>query len=190
MFHDAEKPFRVAASPEAEHVLDDYQHSTYERRSELADVKLFAVRWNENAWRVALTLHAAFYRGEAHLQPLGGETAENAVRVVQWFASQQLEILAKGRRRVAAKLEEEVWDLLTDRSQGRRLEPEERQLGRAVDYITARNVQRARIAPGETAHAVLARMEADGRLVGEDIPALHGGKTKRVYRAVKNPVPG
>jgi hypothetical protein len=32
-------------------------------------------------------------------------------------------------------------------------------------------------------------MEADGLLVGENVTPSGGGKTTRIYRAVKNPVP-
>jgi hypothetical protein len=36
----------------------------------------------------------------------------------------------------------------------------------------------------------LSRIEADGLLVGEGITPPRGGKTTRIYRAVKNSVPG
>ena len=189
-YHDADKPFRIAASPEAEQVLDHYQHSIYDRRGELADVKLFAARWSENAWRVALMLHAALYGVEAHRHPLDGETAANAVRVVQWFEVQQLDILAKGRRQAAAKVEDEVLDLLDDRTNGKRLEKVEREAGQPVDYVTARNLNRQLKTPPDAAKALLDRMERDGLLVGQDITPPHGGKCTRIYRAVKNPVPG
>jgi hypothetical protein len=189
-YHDADKPFIAAATPEAEQILDHYQHATYERRGELADVKLFAARWCENAWRVALTLHAAFHGVEAHNHPLAGETAANAVRVLEWFAASQLDILYKRRHAAAAEVEDEVLKLLADREQGRRLEPEERQLvGHRFDYVTARILERKRIARGDAAKALLARMEADGLLVAEDITPAHGGKTTRIYRAARNPVP-
>ncbi len=189
-YHDADKPFIAAATPEAEQILDHYQHSLVDRKGELADVKLFAARWCENAWRVALTLHAAFHGVEAHLHPLAGETAANAVRVMEWFAASQLDILYKRRQTAAAEVEDEILKLLADREQGRRLEKEEQRLGQRFDYVTVRILQRKRIAFGEAANAVLGRMEADGLLTAEDIAPAHGGKTTRIYRAVKNPVPG
>ncbi len=171
-YHDTDKPFIAAATPEAEQILDHYQHSLVDRQGELGDVKLFAARWCENAWRVALTLHAAFHGVEAHLHPLAGETAANAVRVMEWFAASQLDILYKRRQTAAAEVEDEILKLLADREQGRRLEKEEQRLGQRFDYVTARTMQRNRIARGDAAKALLARMEADG-LLGR--PGHHPG---------------
>jgi hypothetical protein len=190
-YHDAAKRFIVAATPEAEQILDHYQHSLVDRKGELADVKLFAARWSENAWRLALTLHAALHGVEAHLHPLAGETAANAVRVMEWFAASQLDILHKRRAAAAAEVEEQVRELLKDRAQGRRLDPGERPLvGDRFDYVTARILERKRIARGDAAKALLARMKADGLLVSEDITPAHGGTTTRLYRAITNPVSG
>jgi hypothetical protein len=190
-YHDAAKRFIVAATPEAEQILDHYQHSLVDRKGELADVKVFAARWSENAWRIALTLHAALHGAEAHLHPLAGETAANAVRVMEWFAASQLDILHKRRAAAAAEIEEQVLDLLKDRAQGRRIEPGERPLvGDRFDYVTARILERKRITRGDAAKALLARMEANGLVVGEDVTPAHGGTTTRLYRAVNNPVPG
>jgi hypothetical protein len=101
-----------------------------------------------------------------------------------------LNVLARSRRQAAAKVEDEVLELLNDRLQGKHLEPEERQRGCLIDYVTPRNVHRARIVPtADAAKALLARMEVDGLLAGQDITPAHGGKTTRIYRVVKNPVP-
>lgn len=178
-YHDAERAFRIDATPEAEQILDHYQHAIYDRRGELADVKLFASRWCENAWRVALVFHAALYGREAHLHKLEGDTATNAVRVMEWFVAQQLGILSKGRRQAAVKTEEEVIELLADHRKRK-----------SLDFVTARDVHRSHItATPEAAKALLARMEADGFLVGEDVVPQHGGKTTRIFRRTKNPVP-
>ena len=91
---------------------------------------------------------------------------------------------------VAVKVEDEITELLNARVHGKRLEPKERELGGTIDYVTARNVHRARItATADAATAVLTKMEADGLLAGEDITPAHGGKTTRIFRRVHNPVP-
>ncbi len=100
-------------------------------------------------------LHAALHGGDAHNHALELATAENAIRLAERFAVQQLDILAKGRRQAAAKVEDEVLELLDDRIHGKRLEPEERQLGRSIDYLSARTLQRARIATADAARALL-----------------------------------
>ena len=81
-------------------------------------------------------------------------------------------------------------DLLDDRTNGKRLEKVEREAGQPVDYVTARNLNRQLKTPPDAAKALLDRMERDALLVGQDITPPHGGKCTRIYRAVKNPVPG
>jgi putative DNA primase/helicase len=180
-FHAADKPHVITPTPAAVAVFTDFHNSIVDRRAvDLADVGAFAARYAENAWRLAVVLHAAQWAGDAGSESLTAETAANAVRVVEWFAASQLDILAKGRLAAAAKVQDEVLELLETTRQHK-----------SLAFITAREVHRARItATADAAKALLARMEADGLLVAEDIAPAHGGKTTRIYRAVKNPVPG
>ena len=100
------------------------------------------------------------------------------MRIARWFSDQQLDILAKGRRVAAERIEDEVLQLLANRWERQHL-----------DYVTARDVHRARIvSTADVARKLLDRMECEGILVGEDIKPEHGGKTTRVYRTAKNPV--
>ena len=171
----------MTPSPEASAVLNDYHNRIVDRRADdLADVGAFAARYAENAWRVAVVLHAARWAGEAGHEQLTKETASNAVSVVEWFTGLQLDILAKGRHAAAAKVEEQVLELL-----------ESNRERKGLDSITARDVHRARItATPDAAKALLARMEADGLLTGEEITPPRGGKSMRIYKAVTNPIPG
>ena len=180
-FHAAEKPFRVEPSPEAKRLLDDFFNAIVERRSgDLADVGAFAARYAEQGWRVALCFHAAFHGAEAHQHALDAETARNAISVVEWFIAAQLAVLAKGRRQAAAKIEDEVFKLLESNA-GRK----------GQDFTTARELQRARVCPtADAARALLAKMERSGLLLGEDVAPLGGGKPTRIFRPVRNPVPG
>ena len=181
----------IQATPEARRRLESYFNEIVDRRKagELADVSQYASRWCEQAARLAITLHAGLHGATAHQHPLALETAENAVTLAKWFADQQLGLLSKGRRAAASKVQDDVLKLLDDRTQGKRLDKDEREAGRPVDYVTARNIHRARITTmSDAAKALLARMESDGLLVGQDITPAHGGKTTRIYRAVKNPV--
>ena len=75
------------------------------RRGELRDVTSYAARWNEQAWRIAVCLHAGTYGSQAHEQPVALETAQRAIAVADWFAEEQLRILNTGRmERKAARL--------------------------------------------------------------------------------------
>jgi len=173
--------YTISATPEARTRLESYFNEIVDRRKagELGDVSQYASRWCEQAARLALTLHAGLHGAAAHQHPLTPETAENAVTLAKWFASQQLGLLAKGRRQAASKKEDEVLGLLdTNRER------------KGLDFVTARDVQRARIvASADAARALLARMEADGLLAGEDITPQGGGKTTRIFRRTTNPVP-
>ena len=182
-FHDAEKPQRIAAAPEAAALLTEFHNRVVDRRAvDLADVGAFAARYAEQAWRVAVVLHAALHGAEAGSHSLTLETAQNAISLVEWFSAAQLDILAKGRHAAAEKVSEEVIELLATHQERQRL-----------DYVTARDVHRARIvSTADAGRALLARMEREGLLTGEDVRPAHGGKTMRIFRAVggTNPVPG
>jgi hypothetical protein len=179
-YHAAEKPFRVEPSPEAKRLLDDFFNDVVDRRTgELSDVGQFASRYGEQAWRVALTLHAALYGRDAHNHPLDTETARHAIAVVQWFVDAQLNVLARSRRQAAEKIEEQVFGLLETIRERKNL-----------DFVTVRDVQRARIVTSAAAaRALLSRMERDGLLAGEDVTPPGGGRTTRIFRRVQNPVP-
>jgi hypothetical protein len=179
-FHEADQPHSITPMPEALALLNDYHNRIVDRRVfDLADVGAFAARYAENAWRLSVVLHAAQWAGDAGNHPLAAETAANAVRVVEWFAATQLDILAKGRRQATEKVAAGILKLL-----------ESNRRHKSQDFLTAREVQRASIAPtADAATTLLAGMEAEGLLVGTDNIPAHGGRTTRIYRAVKNPVP-
>ena len=175
------KPHVIQPTVESRTTLEAYHNEFVAgwKSGELSDVGRYASRWCEQAARLSLVLHAGLHGNAAHSHPLELETAQNGIRLAKWFASQQLNLLAKGRHAAAAKVEDEVLELLESNRQRK-----------GQDFITAREVHRARItATADAAKALLARMEADGLLVAEDISPAHGGKTTRIYRAVKNPVP-
>jgi hypothetical protein len=98
---NGDSPRIVRPSEDAVEVMADFERETVRRRQragDLADVAAFVARWSENAWRLALVLHAATHQDEAHEEPLTIRTAKNAVEIVRWFAVQQLEVLRWGRQ--------------------------------------------------------------------------------------------
>ncbi len=101
-YHETQLPAQVIEpEPEAAQCVRDYTNEMVHRRrsgGDLEDVGIYAARWGENAWRLALVLHAAKHGGDAWNQPLGGDTAEKAVRLMRWFSKQQLKLLASGRQ--------------------------------------------------------------------------------------------
>lgn len=136
------------------------------RKSELRDTTIFAARWAEHAWRLAVVLHAMKYGEEACKTELELDTAVHAGEIGKWFANQQLAILEAGRIRVRRDKRDAVMELLMDDQNG----------------VTARDVQRARITvDSQQAKELLADMEAKGFLQGDDVTPAGGGKMTRLY---------
>jgi Protein of unknown function (DUF3987)/CHC2 zinc finger len=94
----APERFRIKPTLEALEALNDHHDAIVKRRrGELRDVSSYAARWNEQAWRIAVCLHAGTHGGQAHEQPFSLETGQRAIALADWFAAEQLRILNAGR---------------------------------------------------------------------------------------------
>jgi Protein of unknown function (DUF3987) len=160
------EPQKLVVADEVMHVLTEHHNVVVDRRlTELADADSYAARWNEWAWRLTVVLHAAKHGPDAHVERVEVDTARGAIRVANWFADQQLGLLAQSRAVANSLKEKAVYELLVKKSK-----------------ITARDVQQARIVlRAVESKALLARMERDGKLVGQDHQPKHGGHTVRYY---------
>lgn len=99
----------------------------------------------EQAWRIAVCLHAGLHGAHAHEQRLELDTAKLSIELADWFAAQQLEILSVSREKARRETWDEVLSLLADRPKG----------------IRANDVYRARIVRNaDEAHALLAEMRS------------------------------
>lgn len=163
----AKEPLTIQPSPDALALLNGHFNAVVaRRRAELRDVTTYAARWNEQAWRLAVCLHAGEWGAQAHEQALELDTAERAIELADWFAGQQLAILSKGRDSARRQTRDEVLGLLVDNPKG----------------IRARDVCRARIArDADEAHGLLATMEAEGTLHGRDEQPEAGGHLSRIF---------
>jgi hypothetical protein len=95
MYWDREEPLTIPDSLEAAKVIRDFRNRLIpRRRSDLRDVNMFIARWHEQAWRLAVVLHVGILGDRAHLSPIGAETAQAAVAIVEWFGEQQLRMLS------------------------------------------------------------------------------------------------
>ena len=166
------EPRTIHPSPEALAAMNAHFNGIAARRqSDLRDVTTFAARWNEQAWRLAVCIHAGTWGRHEHSAldtpaTLELDTAERAIELADWFAGQQLAILSKGRDAKRRETRDEVLALLADNPKG----------------ITARDAQRARIArDADEAHALLATMEAEGTLQGQDEQPEAGGHVSRIF---------
>lgn len=94
-------PAIIQAEPKARARLIAFTNAsirrTHKKGGDLRDIRAFPSRWGENAWRLALVLHAAKYGREAGKRNLEEDTARRAVEIVEWFSEEQLSILAPER---------------------------------------------------------------------------------------------
>ena len=166
-FRMAGEPFTIEPTPEARQMMNEHHNRIVERRlGELRDVTTYAARWNEQAWRIAVCLHAGLHGESAGERMLAADTAASAIALADWFASEQLRILARGRNAARRAKRDEVLELLADTPKG----------------ITARDVHRGRITgSADEARALLAQMEADGELAGKDSKPETGGHVTRTF---------
>src|SRR5262249_9191363 len=93
------EPVSINASADAFDAFKDHYNAIVRRWNggELRDVPSLACRWTEQAWRIAVCLHAGMYGAKAGDHDLSVATANNAIEIADWFAEQQLRILDAGR---------------------------------------------------------------------------------------------
>ena len=160
-------PITIIPTRAASQAMTDYYNQIAPRlETDLRDVSTFAARWAEQAWRISVVLHAALWPSDAGAHELELETAQRAIALADWFAQQQLEILAAGREAANQVLLKNVLSLIQNNP----------------GVITARDVQRKRITPNaEEAHQLLEGLAREGHLVGRDAKPQGGGHVTRVY---------
>jgi Protein of unknown function (DUF3987) len=166
-FRMAVEPVTIEPTADARRMMKDHHNQIVERRlNELRGVTTFAARWNEQAWRIAVCLHPGLHGEHAGERMLAADTAASAIALADWFAGEQLRILARGRQAARRAKSDELLALLADNPKG----------------ITARDVHRARIVgSADEAHTLLAQMEADGELTGKDSKPETGGHITRTF---------
>ena len=115
-YHEPDAKARVVQPErEAAAMLRDYTNEIVQRRKrggDLEDVSIYAARWAENAWRLAVVLHAAEQGEDAWRENLSVATAGKALTLMRWFAAQQLRLLASGREDNLAKRLEKLREVM------------------------------------------------------------------------------
>jgi hypothetical protein len=166
-FRYASEPVTLEPAPEVLQLMDAHCNRIVERmKTDLQDVDSYAARWNEQAWRIAVCLHAGLHGEDAGGRMLAADTAANAIALADWFAGEQLRILARGRHAARRAKRDEVLELLADNPKG----------------IRASDVYRARIVgSADEAHTLLEQMEAEGELTGRNSKPETGGHVTRTF---------
>jgi hypothetical protein len=89
--------YTVQPDEDAKKLMRDYYNSTVDPIYD--DVATFVSRFEEKAWRVAVTIHAVEHGKDAHKVNLSGDTAARAIAIATWFGEKQLGLLESGREK-------------------------------------------------------------------------------------------
>jgi len=113
-FHHRDIPVTIQTAPEAAELFREYHNMIVQRRNDgdLNDVNSYAARWAENAWRIALVLHAGSYAESAINHELNADIARAAIAIMNWFADRQLQILSGAREQKRTERGTKLFNLL------------------------------------------------------------------------------
>jgi Protein of unknown function (DUF3987) len=116
MFRFLDDPYQIEVESEIRKISRHYFNIWAEKaRGLLSDIASFAIRWCERAWEISLNLHTGLYGVEC-FHPISKETFENAIRISDFFAEQQLEVLRRPRIEAQKKQRSRLEKVLTENS--------------------------------------------------------------------------
>src|SRR5262249_52278563 len=96
-FSEEKDPYELRVEGAVHRRSREYYNSwAAKARGILADVDSFAIRWCERAWEIAINLHMGIH-GVDCASYIDLETFENAIKIADYFADRQLEVLARPR---------------------------------------------------------------------------------------------
>ena len=162
----------TSLSKEAQETYRNYYNEVGRKRrhgGELSDVNSYAARWEENALRLGLVLHAAEHGKTAAAKTITNQTAERSIELIDWFSEQQLLLLETNREDEVQAKEEKVIKLIESN----------------YPKIKATDLARKRITPNAAAaRLLLSQMVDKGILEKEEVPPAEGkgGHTQTLYQ--------
>jgi hypothetical protein len=163
VLHADESENVIQLSDEVLSAFTNYFNDIVGRRKgggELEDIHPYAARWEENALKIAICLHAAKHHEHAMVKGFSTETAHEAIGLMKWFAEQQLGLLQESRDKQSEEKEMRVHRLIDDNG----------------GQCTRVNVYRKRIASNAgSAEVLLTAMVEKGILTEEKQPSPKGG---------------
>jgi hypothetical protein len=111
-YRKIQRPFQFAMSPEARSVMDTFFIEAATRAA--GDPALASIyrRWAEQACRIAVCIQIGIFGQGAHMHPLHGYCAQNAVRLMCWFGQQQRELLQDHADHTRSELTGRLLDLV------------------------------------------------------------------------------
>ena len=109
----ANSPVTIDTDAEALEIFRAFTNASKARArntGDLSDLSCFPVRWGEQAWRLAVSLHVAAHGDDFPNQVLTAKTAQQAVALAQWFSHHQLSLMSRSRY----EKEEKRWQRLRE----------------------------------------------------------------------------
>jgi hypothetical protein len=172
VLHADESENVIQLSDEVLSIFKDYFNDIVKLRKcggELEDIHSYAARWEENALKFCICLHAAKHQEHAMAKDVNIETAHEAIGLMEWFAEQQLGLLQESRDKQSEEKEMRVHRLIEDNG----------------GQCTKGNVYRKRIASDAgSAEVLLTAMVEKGILTEEKQPSPKGGgHSQTIYKS-------
>jgi len=153
-------PCVVQPDHEAVELMRDFYNSTVDER--YADVAPYVARWEENAWRIALVLHALEHGANADKKMLSGDVAARAIAIQKFFGEQQLAFLSAGRQAKRDKRKSKVLEVVAKKFATAKLPVAERIIRQFTNL------------DGKTVASLLADLVADNHVEQFTIKPPHG----------------
>lgn len=173
-FRKAPTPDHIEATPEARQRIDEYRESIKRLLLDpkgLQDIKSFAQRWAEWAWRFALLFHVITYRRDASKFPISEETATNAIQFAKYYAWRKSVILSAAR----VDKKKAIRDKILDRA-------------RTAPSLKPRDLILFRIAKtAEEARMYLDAICSEGLMVKKEVNTPGGGPVSIQYCMANRP---
>lgn len=173
-FRKRPTPDHIEATAEARQRIDEYRESIKPLLRDpkgLQDIRSFAQRWAEWAWRFALLFHVITYRKEASNFLISEKTAANAVQFAKYYAWRKSVILSAAR----ADKKKAIRDKILERA-------------RTTPMLKPRDLILFRIAKNaEEARMYLDAICSEGLMVKREVETPGGGPVSIQYYLANRP---
>ena len=166
-FRLATQAYTLDIDQEARAALRDHYNRVVTRLNsgELGDIASSANRWTEQAWRLAVVLHAALHGPDAVNRAVTVATVQSAIRVADWFARQQLELVEASRLSEKRECKNKIISALSESPKG----------------LTAREIYRRLRLPSAYASGLLNEMVTADEVNAVRRPTERGGHPVNIY---------
>ncbi len=170
-----QRRLQCTLSPEATELLRAYRRQSRTRQASTdRDVQDLVTRSTELATRLALVLHCMTHGPDSHETEVSGHDAGAAVRIVDWFIGQMLQLKSHSRMQEREKRKQKVLKLLAKKP------------GQSVRDLRLAHVGTT----NDEVQQALDELVEEGRIVSATATPRTGGRAKTSYRLQTVATPG